>query len=249
MLLEEAILHLSFCQNIALGNKTCNKLFMKKRNIINRRDFILQSALLSTGSLLTFKGMASIPTTKYKMGLQLFTVRGPLARDVSGTVKKIASVGYEDCETYGYDPQESKFYGLKASEFKQLLEDNGMITTSGHYDFTKFFDKPADDLMRYVDQCVEGAQALNQRYITWPWLDPAFRTLDHFKQLTEKLNSIGERVNKANLGFAYHHHDFEFIDYGGQNGYDIIMHETDPALVKLQMDLYWVIHPNLVPLS
>jgi sugar phosphate isomerase/epimerase len=219
-------------------------LFMKKRNIINRRDFILQSALLSTGSLLTFKGMASIPTTKYKMGLQLFTVRGPLARDVKGTVKKIASVGYEDCETYGYDPQGSKFYGLKASEFKQLLEDNGMITTSGHYDFTKFFDKPADDLMRYVDQCIEGAQMLNQRYITWPWLDPAFRTLDHFKQLTGRLNSIGERVNKANLGFAYHHHDFEFIDYGGQNGYDIIMHETDPALVKLQMDLYWVMHSS-----
>ena len=46
------------------------------------------------------------------------------------------------------------------------------------------------------------------------------------------------------MGFAYHNHDFEFIDHGGENGYNIIMRETDPALVKLQMDLYWVMHSS-----
>ena len=99
-------------------------------------------------------------------------------------------------------------------------------------------------MMRYIDQCIEGAHALGQRYITWPWLDPAFRTLENFRLLAGKLNTIGERVNKAGLGFAYHNHDFEFIDYGGENGYNIIMRETDPALVKLQMDLYWVMHSS-----
>jgi len=178
------------------------------------------------------------------MGLQLFTVREPLAKDVTGTIKKIASIGYEDCETYGYDPGQGKYYGLKASAFKQLLADNKMITTSGHYDFTKFFDKSTDEMMRYVDQCIEGAHALGQRYITWPWLDPAFRTLENFRLLTGKLNAIGERVNKAGLGFAYHNHDFEFVDYGGENAYNMIMRETDPSLVKLQLDLYWVMHSS-----
>jgi sugar phosphate isomerase/epimerase len=203
-----------------------------------------ETALLGAGALLTLKNVAMKPVGNYKMGLQLFTVRDPLAKDLTGTIKKIASIGYEDCETYGYDPEQRRFYGLKASDFKQLLNDNGMITTSGHYDFTKFFDKSSDDMMRYVDRCIEGAHALNQRYITWPWLDPAFRTLEHFQQLTGKLNAIGERVNKANLGFAYHNHDFEFTDHGGKNGYDIIMNETDPALVKLQMDLYWVVRSS-----
>jgi sugar phosphate isomerase/epimerase len=83
-----------------------------------------------------------------KWGLQLFTVRGPLANDLTGTIKKIASIGYEDCETYGYDPEQGKYYGLKASDFKQLLADNNMIATSGHYDFTKYFDKPIDAMMR-----------------------------------------------------------------------------------------------------
>jgi len=182
--------------------------------------------------------------SKYKMGLQLFTVRAPLAKDVTGTVKKIAALGFEDCETYGYDPEEGTYYGLKAAAFKQLLADNKMITTSGHYDFSKFFDKSEDAMMRYVDQCIVGAHALNQRYITWPWLDPAFRTLDNFRVLAAKLNTIGERINKAGLGFAYHNHDFEFVDYNGENGYAIIMRDTDAALVKLQIDLYWVMHSS-----
>jgi len=217
---------------------------MIQSKFINRRDFILQSTLATAATMLTLDSLASLPAPKYKMGLQLFSIRGPLAKAVTGTIKKIASIGYEDGETYGYNPEAGTYYGMKASEFKGLLADNGMITTSGHYDFTKFFDKPADDMMRYADQCIEGAHALNQRYITWPWLDPAFRTLEHFRQLTGKLNSIGERVKKAGLGFAYHNHDFEFTDYDGQNGYDIIMKQTDPSLVKLQMDIYWVMHSS-----
>jgi sugar phosphate isomerase/epimerase len=211
---------------------------------IKRKDFIFQSASLLSAYLLALHDFKMNYASKYKMGLQLFTVRKPLADDLAGTLKKIASIGYQDCETYGYDPSQSNYYGMKASAFKQLLADNNMITTSGHYDFTKFFDKPADALMQYTDQCIEGAQALGQRYITWPWLDPAFRTIDNFKLLAAKLNAIGERVNKAGLGFAYHNHDFEFTDHEGKNGYDIIMKETDPALVKLQMDLYWVMHSS-----
>lgn len=217
---------------------------MTKRKSINRRNFIVQSTSLLSASLLAMHGITAASSAKYKMGLQLFTIREPLAKDLTGTIKTIASIGYEDCETYGYDPEQVKYYGLNAATFKQLLADNKMITTSGHYDFTKYFDKPTDALMRYVDQCIEGAQALGQRYITWPWLDPAFRTLDNFRLLAKKLNAIGERVNKAGLGFAYHNHDFEFVDYGGENGYNIIMNETDPSLVKLQMDLYWIMHSS-----
>jgi len=211
---------------------------------MDRRNFIIQSSTLLSASLLPGNDLFNTPFAKYKMGLQLFSIRDPLAKDLTGTIKRIASVGYEDCETYGYDPNQVKYYGVKATEFKKLLTDNDMITTSGHYDFTKYFDKPMDALSQYVDQCIEGAHALGQKYITWPWLDPAFRTLDNFHVLAGKLNKIGERVTKAGLGFAYHNHDFEFTDYNGQIGYDIIMKETDPALVKLQMDLYWVMHSS-----
>ncbi|HEY5825909.1 MAG TPA: hypothetical protein VIT44_16150, partial [Cyclobacteriaceae bacterium] len=181
------------------------------KEFINRRDFIQQSSSLLATSLITIPGFTMAPASKYKMGLQLFTIRAPLAKDVTGTIKKVAAIGYEDSETYGFDPLQGTYYGLKASAFKQLLADHKMITTSGHYDFTKYFDKPDAEMMRYVDQCIEGASVLGQRYITWPWLDPTFRTHDNFKLLASKLNTIGERITKAGLGFAYHNHDFEFI--------------------------------------
>jgi|SRR5215203_787251 len=211
---------------------------------INRKDFIFQSASLLSAALLARHGFMNDPFANYKMGIQLFTVRGPLAKDLTGSIKKIAGIGYEDCETYGYDPEQKKYYGIEASAFKQLLSYNNMITTSGHYDFTKYFDKPTDVMTKYVDQCIEGANVLGQKYITWPWLDPAFRSIENFKLLTAKLNAIGEQIKKAGLGFAYHNHDFEFIDHNGENGYNIIMKETDPILVKLQLDLYWVIHSS-----
>ena len=62
--------------------------------------------------------------------------------------------------------------------------------------------------------------------------------------MSHRLNVIGEQVSKAGLGFAYHNHGFEFEDHNGENGFDIILKETDPALVKLQMDMYWVMHSS-----
>src|SRR3990170_3652581 len=217
---------------------------LKKLKPINRRDFIQQSCALMSASLITLPGLTHAAPAKYKMGLQLFTIRDAMKRDLTNTIKKIASIGYEDLETYGYDPDQVKYYGLRASAFKQLLTDHQLTTSSGHYDFASFFDKPADAMKRYVDQCIEGAHALAQRYITWPWLNPELRTIDKFKLLAQKLNVIGEQITKAGLGFAYHNHDFEFIDHDGENGYNIIMRDTDSALVKLQIDLYWVMHSS-----
>jgi sugar phosphate isomerase/epimerase len=210
----------------------------------SRRDFFTQAAALLSASMFTARQATAATEKKYKMGLQLFTVRGPMRIDAAGTLKTVSGIGYEDLETYGFEPAQAKYYGMPAADFKKLLEDNKLSTTSGHYDLFRFLDRPDDDLNRYVDQCITGAEALGQRYITWPWLDPDSRTLEKFRLLTGRLNLIGERVSKAGLGFAYHNHDFEFTDQGGENGYELIMRETDPSLVKLQIDLYWAAYAS-----
>jgi sugar phosphate isomerase/epimerase len=211
---------------------------------ISRRRFLQQSSVLATASLVTLPAFAKSNAAKYKMGLQLFTIRKPMASDVVGTIKKVSSLGYEDVETYGYDPEKKSYYGLQASEFRKLINDHNLTASSGHYDLFLYLSKSDDELKRYVDRCIEGARQLNQRYITWPWLDPESRTIEKFKILTGKLNMVGEQVTKAGLGFAYHNHDFEFVDHNGENGYDIIMRETDPSFVKLQIDLYWAMHSS-----
>ncbi|MEK6154024.1 sugar phosphate isomerase/epimerase [Flavobacteriaceae bacterium 3-367] len=220
---------------------------MKASKTLDRRRFIQQSGLLMSAALVPFYGFPmtrSKKHKKYKMGLQLFTIRDAMERDPIGSLKKVRALGYEDLEIYGYDGEADSYYGFKTADFKKILEDQELTTSSGHYGLPAFFDRPEADLMRYVDQCIEGAHALDQDYITWPWLDPKFRNIESFKQLTGKLNAIGERVKKAGLGFAYHNHGFEFDDHNGQIGYDIILKETDSNLVKLQLDWYWVMHSS-----
>lgn len=178
------------------------------------------------------------------MGLQLFTIRDAIEKDVIGSLKTVASLGYEDLETYGYNTQYGTYYGYKAKAFKQILDDLQLTASSGHYGFSDYLERPVDELRRFMDHCIEGALILKKSYITWPWLDPKYRNLETFKRLAGKLNLIGEQATKAGLGFAYHNHGFEFTQYDGQTGYDIILSETDPNLVKLQLDLYWVMHSS-----
>lgn len=208
---------------------------------MDRRTFIQTTAALSASAMALSSFAAD---KKFKMGLQLFTIRAPLAADTKGTLKKVAALGFQDTETYGFDPDKVTYYGLGAADFKKILEDNGLTTTSGHYDFAKYFGGSDDDMKRFVDQCIKGARAVGQPYITWPWLAENQRSIEHFKLLVNKLNMIGKQVKDAGLGFAYHNHNFEFIDHNGQNGYSIIMSETDPELVKLQIDLYWTTHSS-----
>ncbi|MFX0556975.1 sugar phosphate isomerase/epimerase family protein [Maribacter sp. CXY002] len=211
-------------------------------NQSTRRTFLKQSGVLSVSSLLPLSVFEIKP--RFKMGLQLFTIRDAMAKDPIESIKYARGLGYEDGEIYGYDGDNDTYYGIKSKEFKKQLEDLDFTISSGHYDFSSRFNDPMEKLERYVDQCIEGSYILNSKFITWPWLAPEFCTIENFKILTDKLNRIGERINKAGMQFAYHNHDFEFTDHNGEQGYNIILSGTDPNLVKLQMDMYWVEHSS-----
>ncbi|MBW1294789.1 sugar phosphate isomerase/epimerase family protein [Aquimarina litoralis] len=210
---------------------------------MNRRNFITTSAIGSL-SLMTNSCFNLDSSFHYKLGYQLFSIRDRMAIAPIDTLKELKSVGYEDFEIYGYDPDKNKIYGFSPQEFKMILNDLDLTVSSGHYGFSDYFNKPDAVLEKFVDKCIIAAKELNSKYITWPWLDPSLRTIENFKILASKLNRIGEQVNKSGLGFAYHNHGYEFEKHNGTSGYQIILNETDPELVKLQLDMYWVMHSS-----
>jgi len=213
----------------------------KPARLQRRVFFQCAAALVLSGSGMT---LADVTKPRYRMGLQLYTVREPMGRDPVGTLKQARALGYRNFETYGFEPDTVKYYGMPAREFRKVLDDLALTTTTGHYDLHQYLAQPAAAMTSYIDRCIEGALALNQKYITWAWLDPKSRSLDSFKLVAERLNLIGAQASRAGLKVAYHNHDFEFLPHDGKIGYDIIMNETDPGLVKLQLDLFWVAHSS-----
>jgi sugar phosphate isomerase/epimerase len=211
-----------------------------------RRRFLQRSAALAAlgafGGGMKLANAASTP--RFRMGLQLYTVREPMAKDPVGTLTQAKSFGYTNFETYGFEPDTVKYYGMPARDFRKVLDDLGLATTTGHYDLHRYHAQPATAMTTYIERCIEGATALGQKYITWAWLDPQSRDLDAFKRVAERLNMIGRQAAKAGLRVAYHNHDFEFVPHDGKIGYDIILNETDPDLVKMQLDLFWVAHSS-----
>ena len=205
---------------------------------MDRRKFIQKAGIIGGTAITPLSCFSKVEKPKYKMGYQLYSIRDEMAKDPIATLKALKAMGYQDFEIYGFDDEKGMFYGFKSSEFKQILEDLELTVTSGHYGFSPYLEKSEDDLKRFVDRCIVGAKTINSNYITWPWIAPEQRTLDNFKLMSHKLNTIGEQIQKAGLGFAYHNHGFEFEDHNGENGFNIIIKETDASLVKLEMDMY-----------
>jgi sugar phosphate isomerase/epimerase len=206
--------------------------------MIDRRTFIGQAGAFVSAAL----GAWPQAQPRYRIGLQLFTINAAMNRDPVGSLDQVVRMGYEEVETYGFNPSALTYYGMPAREFAGRLQDRKLTNPSGHYDFHRYLNASAADMNRYVDRCAEGARILGQRYITWPYLEPATRTLETYRRVADLLNAIGARLAGAGLHVAYHNGGSEFIEQSGQVPYDIVLQATDPALVKLQIDLYWLAH-------
>jgi len=209
---------------------------------MNRRRFIQNTGMLTAMSLLPAYACQKAPASKYKMGYQLFSIRDQMAKDPLATLKALIAMGYESFETYGYEPDTDQIYGYTAQEFRSVLDDLQVVAPSGHFGFDPFHFAEEAKILRFVDGCLKGAETMGMKYITWPWLAPEKRNPEGFKQLVIQLNRIGKHLQGSGIGLAFHNHGYEFEDHNGVKGYDMILQETDPELVKLQLDMYWLKH-------
>ncbi len=211
-----------------------------------RRDFLKQAGLLSAISLMKPGMLFAAPSSPLKVGLQLYTLRDYIGKDVKGVLAKVAKAGYQDVETYGYS-KDGGFWGLNAKELKLVLAGNGLVTSSGHYGMDDFIRDGSQDAFKSY---IEAANNCGQSYIVVPYLGDKLRaTADDFKSVADKLNKAGEICKSSGLKLAYHNHDFEFKALGPSSLYEVLLKETNPALVDFEMDLYWVVRAGLDPIK
>lgn len=205
--------------------------------------------LIATGLFLAFAFSSCKPKGK-NIGLQLYSIRDSIRRDVPAAIEKVAKMGYKFVEPAGYS--RGKFYGLTPEEFKALCEKKGIYVLSSHT------GRPAPDsanweaTMAWWDTCIAAHVSAGAKYIVQPSMGrEAYESLDGLKKYCEYFNTVGEKCNKAGIKFGYHNHSQEFKTVFDSTVvlYDYMLQNTDPSKVFFQLDLYWCVEGGADPVD
>ena len=199
-----------------------------------RRGFIKKSGTFAIGSLM-IPSLISLTKGKTKeIGLQIYSVRDQLDKDLEGTLQLFAKIGYKWIELADY--KDGKFYGKSPAVFKKIIDDLGMVIICSH---TGVEIKDVD--LSNAEKLADAHAELGLKYVIKPWLVEERRiSADSYKKVADELNKIGEVMKERGLKFAYHNHNFEFETVDGQIPYDILLSHTDKDLVTFEIDLYWI---------
>ncbi len=168
--------------------------------------------------------------TRPLVGLQLYTVRSLMQRDVPGTFAAISAAGVREVEFAGY-------FDRSPTDLRALLTAHGLTSPAAHVPIPKDWAPVFD-----------AAEALGHTWLVVPWVGNDVRgSLDGWRRLADQLNEAGRLAAPRGLRMAYHNHDFEFTPVEGRVPYDVFLERLDPTLVDLELDLYWAVKAGLDP--
>lgn len=196
--------------------------------MISRRQWMTGSVALATTLAAGPMARAARPKPG-PIGLQLYTVRELFAADPMGTLEKVAAIGYREVEFGGGGYDKMDHAALRAT-----MDRVGLVAPSLHIGYEALESDFAGS--------VRMAKTLGADTVILPWMGDAHRNTAGWKAAVANFNRWADQLRNAGLGFGYHNHDFEFtVKPGGTSLFDTLVADTDPALVKIELDLFWVI--------
>lgn len=231
--------------------------------MINRKNFIKNSGALTIGGLLFHQLPLKLNNIHFlgpeRIGVQLFSMPHILQKDFSGTMKMLAGIGFREIEFYGpylFSAKEdsdrwkavtpslgfsgSGYFGLTVKQVKKILDDNGLTSPSMH---TGLFT-----LKNRMGEMAEAAHVLGTTYVILPSAETQ-TNLDGYKRQADQFNEIGASAKKHGLRFAYHNHGNGLKEMEGKIPMELILEQTDPDLVFMQMDIYWTTAAGIDPVT
>lgn len=204
----------------------------------SRRSFLATLGAAALGAAVQpscASGAARTSRRLDRVGLQLYTVRSEMQRDVDATLAAVAAIGYTEVEFAGY-------FDRTPTEIRAMLRQHGLAAPSSHIPFERL----NGDWQRVLDE----AQAMGHAYVTIPWIAAAERrTIDDWKRVAALFNERAQQARTADLQFAYHNHAFEFEPSAGVLPYDVLLAETEPDLVSFELDVYWAARAGHDPID
>ena len=202
---------------------------------MDRREAVCALAALAVTPLIA---RADTETTRPRkldrIGLAVLTVNSVSSHDYEGTMRKVAEIGYRDVDMYIYESRR------EPTETRKLLDRVGLACTSARV------ASPA--LYRGWDRFLDAANTLGARWITLANVTYEERLhMRDWQELADVLNRAGAAARSRGMTLCYHNHSFELEPLEDKIPLDFLLASTDPELVKLQMDVYWMTHGGRDP--
>ena len=171
------------------------------------------------------------------LGVQLYTLRSEMEGRVEQTLERVAAIGYQEVEFV-----RSQYFGHSPTEIREMLARTGLRSPASH--IAPSFE--TDAWARILDD----ANEVGHEYVVVASIPLEMRaSLDDWRRTAELMTSAGERARAAGLRYAYHNHDFEFVEMDGRVAFDVFCEESDPELVQIELDLFWIIHGGGDPVA
>jgi sugar phosphate isomerase/epimerase len=227
----------------------------------NRRAFLRNTTALGIGSLMIPSSFEFNFNNVNEPGIGLFSLPTVLEKDFRKGMELLANMGYKKIEFYGpytFSSEKQKqswantskmvgfsgsgFFGNDAKQTKNILNDYKLSCPSMHTDL--------DTLRNHMGPLSEAAHIVGATYVTLPSIpDEERKNLDAYKRMAVDFNKIGESAKKHGIRFAYHNHGYGFSEMEGQIPTLMLLNQTDPSLVYLQMDLFWTVAGGADPIK
>jgi sugar phosphate isomerase/epimerase len=224
---------------------------------LSRRDLIARGAVLAASSVAGAGRLFSQPARADgcagpAAAVQLYTVRDALGRDVRGALRTLREIGIVEAEVYGLNgPENATLFGLPARDLKRAFDENGIRVPISHIGGTLENTAAIADIAGTLGLeavCValpsEFSGTVDGRFAMVP-----ARSRAQLDALVEKLNRVGREYRDRGLTFGYHNHHIEFMPVEGVVPYDYLMSNTDPALVKIELDVGWLATAGVDPVA
>lgn len=169
------------------------------------------------------------------IGLQMYTLRAETATDFTGTLHKVAALGYEGVEFAGYG-------GLSPEQLKSLLEELQLKSIGSHVSI--------HDLKEKLDEIVEMNVAIGSSYVVCPFLNEEQRSEGALPDTVSVFTKASHELGKHGIRFGYHNHAFELTEtIGGERLFDRLFALMEPEECVVEMDVCWVHHGGQDPLE
>ena len=168
-----------------------------------------------------------MPTSQ--IAAQLYTVRDftKTPTDIAQTLNKVKQLGYDAVQCSALGP-------IETAELKRLVDGEGLSICATHADYERMRTEP--------QSLIDEHQLLGCKYVAISSMPGSDRSAEGFARFAKEASEVAQRLAEGGLVVSYHNHSFELERFDGRTGLEILCDESNPDLLKSELDTYWIQH-------